>query len=144
MLLGKDRILSPSDFGFHNALRGSDGRILFLDLEYFGWDDPAKLIGDFILHPAMNLSNELKTNWIEGSERLFGSDAIVRVKVMWPLLGLCWCLMLLNVYRRDIWTRRVLAQSSIGSERNQIQDRQLRQSRKLLIELNEQYQEFPY
>ena len=32
------RTLSPSDFGFHNALRRSDGRLAFLDFEYFGWD----------------------------------------------------------------------------------------------------------
>src|SRR5439155_21002106 len=54
------RTLSPSDFGFHNALRQADGRIIFLDFEYFGWDDPAKMIADFLLHPAMELSAELK------------------------------------------------------------------------------------
>ncbi len=38
--------LSPSDFGFHNALRcGSMYR--FLDFEYAGWDDPAKMAADF-------------------------------------------------------------------------------------------------
>ena len=53
-----ERTLSPSDFGFHNALRQPDGRIIFLDFEYFGWDDPAKMIADFLLHPAMQLSPE--------------------------------------------------------------------------------------
>src|SRR5207248_1561644 len=46
------RTLSPSDFGFHNALRRPNGQLAFLDLEYFGWDDPAKTICDFLLHPG--------------------------------------------------------------------------------------------
>ena len=46
-LKAKERCLSPSDFGFHNALRQSDGRLRFLDFEYAGWDDPAKTIIGF-------------------------------------------------------------------------------------------------
>ena len=46
-LTADQRCVSPSDFGFHNALAGADGRLLFLDFEYAGWDDPAKLVGDF-------------------------------------------------------------------------------------------------
>ena len=46
-----NRCLSPSDFGFHNALQvgddAGDQRIRFLDFEYAGWDDPAKLVCDF-------------------------------------------------------------------------------------------------
>ncbi len=42
-----DRTLSPSDFGFHNALRRPDGTLCFLDFEYFGWDDPVKLVVGF-------------------------------------------------------------------------------------------------
>ena len=49
------RTLSPSDFGFHNALRRVDGSLAFLDMEYFGWDDPVKLACDFVLHPGMSL-----------------------------------------------------------------------------------------
>ena len=48
-----DRVVSPSDFGFHNALRTEDGRLAFLDFEYAGWDDPAKLVCDFELQPAV-------------------------------------------------------------------------------------------
>jgi len=46
-------IVSPSDFGFHNAL-SQDGRgLVFLDFEYAGWDDPAKLAGDFFACPEI-------------------------------------------------------------------------------------------
>jgi hypothetical protein len=46
-------IASPSDFGFHNAL-WADGRgLAFLDFEYAGRDDPAKLAGDFFGCPEI-------------------------------------------------------------------------------------------
>ncbi|HEX4609770.1 MAG TPA: aminoglycoside phosphotransferase family protein [Urbifossiella sp.] len=48
-----DRCVSPSDFGFHNALRESSGRLRFIDFEYAGWDDPAKLVCDFFCQPAV-------------------------------------------------------------------------------------------
>ena len=46
----RDCCLSPSDFGFHNAL-ADDGRLGFLDFEYAGRDDPAKLVCDFFCQP---------------------------------------------------------------------------------------------
>ncbi|MBN9520339.1 aminoglycoside phosphotransferase family protein [bacterium] len=48
-----DRCVSPSDFGFHNALREPAGRLRFIDFEYAGWDDPAKLVCDFFCQPAV-------------------------------------------------------------------------------------------
>ncbi|MDP6621424.1 MAG: aminoglycoside phosphotransferase family protein, partial [Alphaproteobacteria bacterium] len=55
------RTLSPSDFGFHNALRRPNGRLAFLDFEYFGWDDPVKMVADFLWHPGMELGPGLKS-----------------------------------------------------------------------------------
>lgn len=43
-------ILSPSDFGFHNALVDGD-RVTFIDFEYAGLDDPAKLVCDTFAQP---------------------------------------------------------------------------------------------
>lgn len=48
-----DRCLSPSDFGFHNALLIENGDFAFLDFEYAGWDDPAKMVGDFFNQVAV-------------------------------------------------------------------------------------------
>ncbi len=45
--------LSPSDFGFHNALLEASGKLRFVDFEYAGWDDPAKLVCDFFCQPAL-------------------------------------------------------------------------------------------
>ena len=47
------RCVSPSDFGFHNVLLESNGRLRFIDFEYAGWDDPSKLICDFFCQPAV-------------------------------------------------------------------------------------------
>jgi hypothetical protein len=47
-----ENIASPSDFGFHNALRTTEG-CAFLDFEYAGRDDPAKLVCDFFCQPEL-------------------------------------------------------------------------------------------
>jgi hypothetical protein len=44
--------VSPSDFGFHNAL-ADNGRLAFIDFEYAGRDDPAKLVCDFFCQPEV-------------------------------------------------------------------------------------------
>ena len=59
-ILESERRLSPSDFGFHNSLRQADGMLKFLDFEYAGWDDPAKLIIDFANQPDMILPAPLE------------------------------------------------------------------------------------
>ncbi|MEJ0016639.1 MAG: phosphotransferase [Acetobacteraceae bacterium] len=48
------RCVSPSDFGFHNALE-ADGRVAFIDFEYAGSDDPAKLVCDFFCQPQVKV-----------------------------------------------------------------------------------------
>ncbi len=51
-----DRVISPSDFGFHNALVSDDDTV-FLDFEYAGVDDPAKLVCDFFCQPEIPVDN---------------------------------------------------------------------------------------
>ena len=94
--------LSPSDFGFHNALKAADGRITFLDFEYFGWDDPVKLAADTILHPGMNLGPGLELYAAGGFREIFADDADFprRLRQSLPLYGLRWCMILLNIYLR--------------------------------------------
>ena len=47
-----ERCVSPSDFGFHNAIRTTTG-VKFFDFEFAGWDDPAKAAVDFVLQPRV-------------------------------------------------------------------------------------------
>ena len=65
------QIFSPSDFGFHNAILKESGDLVFLDFEYFGRDDPVKLMADFIWHPGMKLSHLQKIDWVKGAFEYF-------------------------------------------------------------------------
>lgn len=97
------RRLIPADFGFHNALREADGRIRFFDLDYFGWDDPVKLTADFLLHPAMRMTDEQKTEFAVQMTKLRRQDGAfaARLQAYLPLFALRWALIVLNVFRRD-------------------------------------------
>jgi hypothetical protein len=104
------RILSPSDFGFHNALRRADGTLCFLDFEYFGWDDPAKTICDFVLHPAMALGQELAARFTTQCIRALDRGGLTRRLVAYfPLLVLKWCCIFLNEFAADDRARRRFA-----------------------------------
>jgi len=52
--------VSPSDFGFHNAIKTGSG-FVFIDFEFAGWDDPAKIAVDFILQPRNPVTRQLTT-----------------------------------------------------------------------------------
>ena len=140
----QERTLSPSDFGFHNALR-RDGRLVFFDFEYFGWDDPAKTAADFLLHPAMSLPEELKRRFVSTLvSRLEGGTAMSqRVELVYPLYGLKWCLLLLNEFVPQDLLRRGLAQRS-ARKRATIQEEQLNKSRRMLERITHEYEHFPY
>jgi len=110
-LAPEHRTLSPSDFGFHNALRDRDGRIVFLDFEYFGWDDPVKLTADFLLHPGMALDRAARRRFAGGMAELHGTDPDFRARLarQLPLYVLRWCLILLNEFLPGRRARRAVA-----------------------------------
>ncbi|TGN07981.1 phosphotransferase [Leptospira ilyithenensis] len=120
--------LSPSDFGFHNMLKSQNGEIVFLDFEYFGWDDPVKLIVDVSFHPAMNLEEDAISYWKQGMFSIFGRSLEKRYETTWAMYSLCWCLILLNEFRKDIWMRRVLANSDKQNSKTEILKKQLNKS----------------
>jgi len=130
------QILSPSDFGFHNALRRSDGSLVFFDFEYFGWDDPVKLISDVYFHSGMNLSYTLKERWLHSTETLFGPAIEPRLRFCMPLYGLCWVLITLNEFKDDVWNRRVSADQSITHFRQEVLTAKLDQARRKLAEVS--------
>ncbi|WP_049974242.1 phosphotransferase family protein [Azospirillum sp. B4] len=104
--------LSPSDFGFHNALRRDDGSLTFLDFEYFGWDDPAKAVSDFLWHAGQTLTAAQRVSFVAGAVGLYGGapfDFAHRLVQIYPLHGLNWVLIILNEFRPDCWRRRQLA-----------------------------------
>ena len=140
-----DQTLSPSDFGFHNALRAGDGRIVFVDFEYFGWDDPAKMISDFLLHPGMSLSEDLSQRFVTAILDIFQAQPSLagRLEVVHPLFGLKWCLILLNEFIPGSIQRREFAGGSALS-RERIQGQQLEQAREMLQRVRDEYEGFKY
>ncbi len=98
VLAPPDRTLSPADFGFHNALRGADGRLTFLDFEYAGWDDPATVLAQGCLAPAVPLPRALHGRFLNHLGPLLGDTVAItsRLRAIYPLVALKWCMVALN------------------------------------------------
>lgn len=137
--------LSPSDLGFHNALRRPDGSVVFLDFEYFGRDDAAKMLSDFLLHPAMRLTEAAKRAFAGAVLDLFRPDATLpdRFAVAYPLFALKWCLILLNEFVPSDLARRRFA-SAERIEREPRLTAQLEKSRNMLARAMREREAFPY
>ena len=95
-----DRWLSPSDFGFHNALLPADGRLRFIDFEYAGWDDPAKLVCDFFCQPDVPAPAKYLAPF---TDLLLAdlSDPLRhrrRIAMLLPVYRVKWCCILMNEY----------------------------------------------
>jgi hypothetical protein len=132
-LIPASRSLVPSDFGFHNAIRRADGVLIFVDHEYFGWDDPVKVTADFLLHPAQPLSDNMARRfwggvWVHRAKK--DESFLIRLELLYPLFGARWCLILLNEFLPERWAGRVFA----GAPRDwaSVKVEQLRRSRGLL------------
>ena len=139
------RTLSPSDFGFHNALRRDESQIVFLDFEYFGWDDPAKMICDFLMHPAAGLPESLRREFVR--DMVGGLDdgqyLAGRVEALYPLIGLKWCMILLNEFLPENQLRLGFlgdSQVDIGA----VQGEQLEKAKSILDRTQREYKSFPY
>ncbi len=123
------KVISPSDFGFHNALATPAG-LVFYDFEYAGWDDPAKLVGDFLLQPRVRLGQghwvkfvELVTEEMPDKERFRD-----RLSQLLPLLQLKWCCILLNEFVKSDNARRIFADKPSDYR---VKEHQLKKSRKM-------------
>ena len=135
--IGSDaRTLTPSDFGFHNSIRRSDGTLIFVDFEYFGWDDPAKTIVDYLLHPGMALGSALKHRFAGRILDVFADVPRLgpRARVVYPLFGLKWTLILLNEFLPG------RADQAIGERRLD----QLRKAQAFAGRLASEYADNPY
>ena len=141
----EERTLSPSDFGFHNALRTESGRLVWFDFEYFGWDDPTKMTADFLLHPAMELSRKSGTEFLAGILTGFHEirDFRWRLETLYPLYGLKWCFILLNEFVPSDFERRDFSFAS-GMVKDDIQMRQLDKAKAMLERILLEYEDFPY
>jgi len=135
----RDLILSPSDFGFHNAIKDKTGKLFFHDFEYFGWDDPVKLISDVSHHAAFEFSEELEQLWVDGCLKMYDESVLYRYRVAWPLYGLIWCLIILNEYNNSIWEKRVKANATLKNKREYVLLIQLNKAKKQLNKVLDKY-----
>lgn len=105
------RCISPSDFGFHNALLQSDQRLRFLDFEYAGWDDPAKLVGDFFAQLAVPVPAEYFERFVLAIAAAFASPqkVIARSRLLRPVYQVKWCCIAMNVFLPTHLARRQFA-----------------------------------
>ncbi|MBG0791675.1 MAG: phosphotransferase [Desulfovibrionaceae bacterium] len=105
-----ERVLSPSDFGLHNCVKSPEG-LVFFDMEYFGWDDPAKLVSDFVLHPAQGRVGESRYRVAGRMAGLFMDRPgfAERLKALLPLFALKWCAIVLNEFLAGENARRAFA-----------------------------------
>jgi hypothetical protein len=103
--------LSPSDFGFHNAMLAPSGQLRFFDFEYAGWDDPAKLACDFFCQPQLpvpmaewdlfiaTLAHSLKS----------GDNFPERARFLLDAYRVKWCCIMLNDFLPPSRARREFA-----------------------------------
>ena len=90
--------------------------MFFLDFEYAGWDDPAKLICDFICQPELPVTQSQCKQFMEEllSELPQPDKVKNRVELLLPVHRLKWSCILLNEFRLEDRTRRIHA--GVGSE----------------------------
>ena len=111
MIADVDRCLSPSDFGFHNALLSSTGTLSFLDFEYAGWDDPAKTVCDFFCQPACPAPLEYYPNFAVQVAAMTSDPGLHRNRfdLLLPMYRLKWCCIMLNDFLPSGGSRRRFA-----------------------------------
>ena len=106
-----ERCLSPSDFGFHNALVRPDGSLCFIDFEYAGWDDPAKAVCDFFSHPAVTVPRDQFEPFVAQAFAPFENahEMAARVRLLEPIFQVKWCCIILNEFLPAAARRRNFA-----------------------------------
>lgn len=93
--------ISPSDFGFHNAVATSKGT-QFYDFEFAGWDDPTKAIVDFFLQPRIRVPQQHFSILQDAVASSIPIDILLpRAKVLNLILQVKWTTIVLAVLRPE-------------------------------------------
>ena len=132
------QVLSPSDFGFHNAIESTSGKLVFFDMEYFGWDDPVKLVADIFWHPAFaEIEEELKKVWLKQLRDNFLEDpaANLRYQLSLPLYGIRWVLIILNMVRKEMSKIAEKGTSLSSNHFELLMEKQIQKARSILSRL---------
>jgi hypothetical protein len=126
------RCLSPSDFGFHNALLEPAGILRFVDFEYAGWDDPAKLACDFFCQPAVPVPGRYWSGFLDDLTADLPDPARERrrMELLLPVYRMKWVTILLNDFHPAGDDRRRFARPGIDA--NERKAEQLAKAREFL------------
>jgi hypothetical protein len=114
-----DCCLSPSDFGFHNALVDDQGGVTFLDFEYAGRDDPAKLVSDFFCQPEIPVPLEYHAHFVARISDGFAltETAQARCRMLLDAYRIKWTCIILNDFLPLGVARRAFADAGTWSTR---------------------------
>jgi hypothetical protein len=122
ILTMEQRCVSPSDFGFHNALLRANGDLCFIDFEYAGWDDPAKMAADFFCQPHLPVDTSYFEFFCERTMGFTcGAEALMeRARVLMPAFRVKWSCIMLNDFLPDLAQRRRFANPDTDIGANQL------------------------
>jgi len=68
--------ISPSDFGFHNALMTDESDLSFFDFEYAGWDDSVKMFYNLFCQPDIPVQVDCLEWLIDSLSICMGNDEV--------------------------------------------------------------------
>jgi len=130
--------VSPSDFGFHNALLQNDKHIRFIDFEYAGIDDPAKMAGDFFAQLAVPVPAEFYEEFVRQCMQVFPDqdDLIARAGLLRPVYKVKWCCIAMNVFLPEHMARRKFANAMLDEK--ELKQTQLNKARHILKTLQQE------
>ena len=136
ILKKKNLILSPSDISLSNII--SDGKKdYYIDFEYFGWDDPCKLISDLLWHPKNKISNDKSIELYQNLLAIFSDDKEIyyRFNLSFNLYGVKWSLIMLNMFTKT--NPQTIRQIMSKSSKNNIFVKQIRKCNKTISYIND-------
>ena len=98
------------EVSIQNMLIKND-KVNFLDFEYSGWDDPAKLICDFGCQPEIPVKNRYLQSFKDSFYSWFddAEESIRRSEILMNLYRLRWCCIILNEFTAVGQDRRIYA-----------------------------------
>ena len=113
-----DMRLSPSDFGFHNALVDKDKTLIFMDFEYAGWDDPAKTVCDLFCQPEIPIPRRFHSYIAEKIVKDLGNPEMQgkRMEILLPVYEIKWCCIVLNEFLPRGRSRRTFMKKMLNPE----------------------------
>lgn len=120
-LCPQDFVVSPSDFGFHNALRTRNG-VVFVDFEYAGRDDPVKTVCDFVCQPEIPVEQDHLKTMADTLETFDTKKILQRADALLPLHRIKWCCIILNNFIKLHALRREFSnEENLGIDTLEIQ-----------------------